>query len=618
MHLKRKIREKTRTHLNAITGNIFVDTILQNRGVSSFDDMSYDIHKLLPPWDLVDIDLAVHTIIRHIKKGSHIVIVGDYDCDGATSTTIAVEGLQMCGAKQVSFVVPDRRIHGYGLTPSIVKDIEHLSPDLLVTVDNGVSSFDGANAVKEYLGDCELVVTDHHLASPDGLPDAAAIVNPNRNDCQFPSKNIAGCGVIFYVIMALRARMREQGLFNAMNIPYPNLKRLMDVLAVGTVADLVTLDINNRNIVSIGIGIINQLRSRPGIAALAKVSGQDPALMTATDIAFKIAPRINAAGRMADMTVGIRCLLSRNFDEAMQYAKELDQLNVDRKNTQTKMMEEADAATNFTTDLDGVTVYQEDWHEGVIGILASQIKEKVNRPVICFTKTEPEEGKSIIKGSARSVPGIHLKHILDEIKVNHPHILKKFGGHAMAAGLSLEEEHYAMFSKLFNQYISKHMTEDIREGVYLVDIAEVPASSLTLQNAKTIEQMGPWGQNFELPTFAGTFNIVEHKVVGAKHLKMVLEKDHARIDAIAFNCIDEETGEVPYAGRVKVIFTLDINRWQGRESLQMMVSYIEPCNIEISKTENLSKEFVKKGAGRQNRDMSEACKLFDPNIKLSE
>lgn len=615
MQLKRTIREKVRAHHNAITGNMLIDTILQNRGVTSFDDMSYDIRNILSPWDLVDIEPAIETIIKHIQKGSHILIVGDYDCDGATSTTIAVEGLQMCGATKVSFVVPDRRIHGYGLTPTIVKDIKHLNPDLLITVDNGVSSFDGANAVKDYLDNCELVVTDHHLASPDGLPDAAAIVNPNREDCPFPSKNIAGCGVIFYVIMALRARMRERGLFESMAIPYPNLKRLMDVLAVGTVADLVTLDVNNRNIVSIGLNIINQLKARPGIAALAKVSGQDQTLMTATDIAFKIAPRINAAGRMADMTVGIRCLLAKNFDEAMQFAQELDQLNIDRKNTQSKMMQEADQATDVETDLDGVTVYQEDWHEGVIGILASQIKEKVNRPVICFTKTEPEEGKEIIKGSARSVPGIHLKHVLDEIKVHHPHILKKFGGHAMAAGLSLEEAHYDEFSELFNQYISKHMTNDIREGVYLVDIDEVPASSLTLDNARLIEQMGPWGQNFELPIFSGTFDIVEHRVVGGKHLKMVLEKDHARIDAIAFNCIDEKTGEVPYVGRVKVIFKLDINRYKGRESLQMMVDYIEPIEINVSKTDNFSKEFIKEGAGRQNRDMSEACKLFDTKIK---
>lgn len=611
MYLQRTIKEIKAKHHNAITGDELIDRVLQNRGVADYSDINYSLSNLIAPWTMKDLDPATDTIIKHIKLGSRILIVGDYDADGATSTTIAVEGLRMCGATDVHFVVPDRVVHGYGLTPSIVRDIEHLEPDLLITVDNGVSSFDGAIAVKELKRPCELVVTDHHLAAPQGLPEAAAIVNPNRPDCEFPSKNIAGCGVIFYVIMALRAKMRDNGIFTEMGLPCPNLMTLLDVLAVGTVADLVKLDGNNRNIVASGLDIINKCRARPGIMAIIKVAGKDPQSITSTDIGFVIGPRINAAGRMADMTVGIRCLLATNMDEAMEYARELDKLNTTRKETQREMLKEADDMTSFDSEKDGVTVYKDDWHEGVIGILASQIKQKLNRPIICFTKTEPENGSEMIKGSARSVDGIHLKHVLDEIKVEHPHILKKFGGHAMAAGLSLEEKYYDEFSALFDSYISKHMTPDIRDGVCFVDLEEVNERSLTLNTAKKLEAMGPWGQAFELPVFAGIFDIVDFRILKEKHLKMQLKKGNSVFDGIAFNCIDEETGENPFNGRVKIIFTMDINRFRGKESLQLMVDYIENVDVQVRKTNNTSKTFVKEGAGRQNRDLDGACKLFD-------
>lgn len=611
MYLKRTIKEKTASHNNALTGNAFIDRILQNRSVQNYSELEYEIRKLLPPWTMQDIDNAVNSLIKHITNNSKILIVGDYDCDGATSTTIAVEGLRMCGAKNVEFVVPDRMIHGYGLTPSIIKDIEHLKPEVIVTVDNGVSSFDGADAVYALSHPCELIVTDHHLPSDKGLPRAEAIVNPSRFDCQFPSKNIAGCGVIFYVIMALRAKMRDTGVFNQLGIPNPNLKKLLDVLAVGTVADLVTLDENNRNIVSLGLEIINQCKARPGIMALAKVAGKEPSKITATDIGFGIAPRINAAGRMADMTIGIHCLLSKNYDEAMRYARELDQLNIDRKETQKTMMSEADDITNIESSADGVIVYKEDWHEGVIGILASQIKEKLNRPVICFTKTEPQDGEEVIKGSARSVKGIHLKHVLDEMSVSHPEVFKKFGGHAMAAGLSIPATQLESFTRLFDQYISKHMTDEIRQGLIYVDIDEVPATSLTIANAKKIEELGPWGQNFELPLFAGTFDVISWKILKEKHLKLVLKKDHVQVEGIAFNCIDEGCDVSPYNGKIKIIFKMDINRWNGKENLQLMIDYIENVEVNLSETVNKERKFIKDGASRQNRNMEEACKIFN-------
>jgi single-stranded-DNA-specific exonuclease len=609
MYLKKTIREMQPAHTESIVGNPFIDRLLQNRGVTSRSSIDYSINKLLSPWGLKDINEAVDTIIKHIFLGSNILIVGDYDCDGATATTIAYEGLKMCGAKNVDFIVPDRQKHGYGLTPAIVNDLAYLKPDLIITVDNGVSSFDGAKSVSE-LG-CELLITDHHLAPSVGLPIASAIVNPNRNDCSFESKNIAGCGVIFYVIMALRAKMRDEKLFDKLGIQNPNIKSLMDVLALGTVADLVTLDENNRNIVSIGLDIIRSGGARPGIMALIKVSGKDHALLTATDFGFGLGPRINAAGRMSDMKIGINCLLAKSDEEANKYAMQLNQLNVDRKETQKKMMVDAEVATDdIQADSDGITVYQEGWHEGVIGILASQVKEKLNRPIICFTDTEPEDGEEIIKGSARSVDGVHLKHVLDEIFVNHPTVLKKFGGHAMAAGVSLPKSKYLEFSKLFNDYVTKHITQDIRDGVFYADFEDVPARALTLRNAKEIEALGPWGQKFTLPIFSGDFFVKSWKIVAEKHLKLVLEKDNAQFEGIAFNCIEEGSQYNPYTGKVKLIFKLDINRFRGNESLQLMIDYIEVLDVTVTENANNHRQLTKDGAGRKGRNLDEACKLF--------
>ncbi|MCF2900951.1 single-stranded-DNA-specific exonuclease RecJ [Pseudoalteromonas sp. OFAV1] len=607
MFLKRNIVEKKPVHNNRMTDNPFLDRILQNRGVTDASAIQYDIKNILSPWGLKDIHEAVDCIIKHIKLNSKIVIVGDYDCDGATSSSIAVEGLEMCGAKNVEYVVPDRQKHGYGLTPSIVNDLKHLEPDLIITVDNGISSIEGALAVKAI--NCEIVITDHHLA-PDGpLPEAEAIVNPNRKDCEFESKNIAGCGVIFYVIMALRSKMRDQGDFNLLGIPNPNIKSLMDLLALGTVADLVTLDENNRNLVSIGLDIIRRGAARPGIMALISVSGKDHKLLTATDFGFALAPRINAAGRMSDMSIGINCLLSRNYEEALQYARELNQLNIDRKETQKSMMEQAEEATNIESDKDGIVVFDESWHEGVIGILASQIKEKLNRPVICFTTCEPEDGRNLVKGSARSVKGTHLKHLLAEIDVKHPHIIKKFGGHAMAAGLSIYQEHLDEFCDVFNKYVSESLIDEVRSGVFSTDIDEPPVRALTLRNAKVIESFGPWGQNFELPIFSGTFDIIGWKIVGEKHLKVNLRKEGAEFEGIAFNCIDENEGTNPFTGRVKIIFKLDVNRFRD-EKLQFLIDYIELVDTEIATNSNIERSFTKEGAGKTSRNLTDACKLF--------
>jgi single-stranded-DNA-specific exonuclease len=612
MTQSKKVAEKKPLCTNNVHSDPLLNKIYQNRGVAKCEDLEYGLAKLLPPWSMKDIDKAVDKIIEHIYKKSNILIVGDYDCDGATSTTIAVEGLLMCGASCVDLVVPDRIIHGYGLSPSLVDDIEskkitNMTPDLIITVDNGVSAFEGADAVANMKHKCELVITDHHLANAEGLlPTSHAIVNPNRIDCDFPSKNIAGCGVMFYVIMALRSKMEASGDFIKLGIKKPDIRVLLDVLTLGTIADVVTLDFNNRVIVSAGLSMMRKGIVRPGIQALLDVAGRKIEELVASDMGFTVGPRINAAGRMSDMSIGISCLMSKNYDDAIQIARELDFLNRQRREVEQQMVTEANLNPEYDSTKFGITILGEGWHEGVVGIVSSRIKEKANRPVICFTNSEPHNGRDVIKGSARSVAGIHLKHILVEIESVNSDIFIKFGGHAMAAGMSIYAEYYEEFSRLFDERVKSHITQDILDGLTLVDIEDMPEDYLNIQKAYLLEANGPWGQNFEEPVFAGIFDVIDTSPIKVKHLRLELQKGSIRVGGIWFNCIDETYLDNPFTGKVKVVFTMSINRFRGKETLQLMVRHLEPVKMEelpVSEdhTVNIS------SLSRRKRSFDETC-----------
>jgi single-stranded-DNA-specific exonuclease len=418
-----------------ITGNELLDRVYQNRGITSPDQLKHTLGNLLSPFTMKGMEEATDVLIRHILKGSRILVVGDYDCDGATATTIAVEGLTMLGGKDVRFIVPDRQVHGYGLSPPVVKLAGEYKPDLIVTVDNGIASIEGAEAVYELEHPCELLITDHHLPSEQGTPRAEAIVNPNQHGCDFESKNIAGCGVMLYVIIALRARMRDRGILEQLNLGMPRIEKLLDVAALGTVADVVALDYNNRIIVSAGLEMINRGEGRMGINKILDIAGRKIGTIKSSDMGFAVGPRLNAAGRLDDMTHGIRMLLETNETIASEMAIFLNDMNEARKELQKEMAKEANDELVDTPDVKGIVLYKGEWHEGVVGLLASGQKEKTSKPVICMTDTharldakkelseaKTEQAKivaleiamkSAIKGSARSVDGVHMKHILD-------------------------------------------------------------------------------------------------------------------------------------------------------------------------------------------------------------
>lgn len=603
--------------------NPLLNRIYQNRGVMSKEDIAYDLHRLHPPHLMMGMDEGTDLLIKHLRAKSKIIVVGDYDCDGATATTIAVEGIKMLGGHDVRFMVPDRIKHGYGLSPAIVKIVGEQKPDLIVTVDNGISSFEGAQAIRDLEHPCELLVTDHHLASTAGLPDADAIINPNQPDCKFPSKNIAGCGVMFYVILGLRKKMREQGIFEEFGIREPSMTRLLDVLAMGTIADVVPLDYNNRVLVSAGLSYINKGHARPGLAAVLQLKGREIGKIVASDMGFSAGPCFNAAGRLDDMTLGISCMLESNQAAAEEYANRLFDLNEQRKEMGAEMEDEARnllKTLNLATSRYGVCLHDPHWHEGVIGILASRIKEKLNRPIIIFTDTheaaharkalddarargadateisslEAELMNTDIKGSARSVPGVHLKHILDRINKNYPEVLSKFGGHAMAAGMLVNYGQFSRFQEYFDEYIREIMDEEMILGKVEVDIRNIDPSLITLENADLLGLSGPWGQHFQQPLFSQRFIVDEYRILKEKHLKFVLrvEGTDARFDAIAFNCIEDD--ELPFRDSIEASFSLSVNEWRGRRTLQLMIEHFqdEEYAADIERNKNAEDEEV--------------------------
>lgn len=542
------------------------------RGVRAAAELDKGLARLVPYAQLRGIEQAVTLLADAIENQQRILIVGDFDADGATASSVGVLGLRQLGAAHVDYLVPNRFEYGYGLTPEIVAVALQRSPDLLVTVDNGISSLDGVAAAKD--AGLKVVVTDHHLPGP-ALPDADAIVNPNQPECAFPSKCIAGVGVIFYVLLALRARLREQDWFARSGRQEPNLAELLDLVALGSVADVVPLDANNRIFVHQGLARIRAGRARPGLRAILEVAGRDPRRITSTDLGFILGPRLNAAGRLDDMSLGIECLLCEDEALARDMAVQLDQLNQDRKAIEQGMQREALAQLKDLPADDmpfGLCLFDPDWHQGVIGILASRLKERYHRPTIAFA----DAGEGMLKGSARSVPGLHIRDALDAVAARHPGLISKFGGHAMAAGLSLPQENFGAFAMAFDTEVRRQLTDDDLAGRLLSDGC-LGVEEFHLELAKALRHAGPWGQHFPEPLFHGIFQIVHQRLVGERHLKLVVKSEcgSLQLDGIAFN-IDREIWPNPGVRWAEVAYKLDVNEYRGQESVQLLVQHISP------------------------------------------
>tara|TARA_B100000029_G_scaffold421419_1_gene427684 strand:- start:990 stop:2720 length:1731 start_codon:yes stop_codon:yes gene_type:complete len=548
--------------------------VYASRNIKSSKDLDYSLGSLIPFKQLSGIDDAVILLEEMLEQKKRILIVADFDADGATSCALAIRGLTAMGARDVIYVVPNRFEHGYGLSPEIVDIALDYDPDLIVTVDNGISSICGVEHAKK--NGVKVLITDHHLPGRE-LPNADVIINPQLVDDRFPSKNLAGVGVIFYILLALRAKLKEKDWFENNNINYPNLANFLDLVALGTIADLVPLDKNNRTMVAHGLKLIRNNKSKPGINALLIQAGRQLSKLTSSDLSFVVAPRLNAAGRLTDMSLGIECLLADDEDNAIEIAQKLNRLNIERRKIQDDMQEEALAELEkYLQSTSGeiprsICIYNKDWHQGVVGILASKIKEKFNRPVIVFAK----ENDDTLKGSARSISELHIKDVLDEIAKLHPELILTFGGHAMAAGLTIKKSHYENFSEIFDKVVSQCISSDKLEDEYLTD-GELSAEDFTLPLALAIQDAGPWGQSFPEPTFAGQFKILDKRVVGENHLKLKLQSrdNSATLDAIAFNMTD--TNWPPETEQIVSTYRLGINDFQGNSQVQLFLEHIEP------------------------------------------
>ncbi|QBG37121.1 single-stranded-DNA-specific exonuclease RecJ [Litorilituus sediminis] len=565
-------------HLHPVIKQIYA-----TRGVRSDVELELVVANLLGVKELDSClkGLKQACVLLHqaLVNKAAIVIVGDFDADGATSTALMMEALTLMGSNHHSFIVPNRFEYGYGLTPEIV-DIAHgQGAQMLITVDNGISCIAGVARAKA-LG-MQVIVTDHHLPGQQ-TPDADAIVNPNQHGCSFASKALAGVGVAFYLMMALRKTLREADYFQQNFLAEPNIAQLLDLVALGTVADVVPLDVNNRILVSQGLNRIRAGQTRPGIVALIEIANRNQQQLVASDFGFALGPRINAAGRLDDMSYGINCLLAGDLSSARVMAAELDDLNKARREIEQGMQAEAErvmASLNFSSDNlpSAIALYQQDWHQGVIGIVAGRLKEKYHRPSIVFANGSDDnlDGNDdiVIKGSARSIPGLHIRDLLERIDSLHPELIDKFGGHAMAAGLSIKVKHFTQFQQVFAELAANTLKEEDLQQV-LVSDGELAAQDMTLDFAQLIRDAGPWGQAFVEPLFDDVFSLVQQRIVGEKHLKLVVEKSGQVFDAIAFN-VDVNAWPNSSAQQVKLVYRLDINEFRGKRNVQLMVEYLQ-------------------------------------------
>lgn len=549
-----------------------------NRGIRSPDQLEKAAKALHSYQQLGGIEAAVELLFEAIKDQRRIIIVGDFDADGATSSALSVLALRMLGSHNVDYLVPNRFEDGYGLSPEVVDQAIELGAEVIMTVDNGVSSIEGVRYAKQQ--GLQVLVTDHHLPGHE-LPEVDAMVNPNLQTCAFPSKALAGVGVAFYLMMALCVHMRKTGWFSEQGMVEPKLMELIDLVALGTVADVVPLDENNRILVHQGLQRIRAGKARPGIQALIEVAKRDARRLVASDFGFALGPRINAAGRLDDMSFGVELLLSNNIHAARRMASELDGLNQTRKEIEAGMKQEAMAfceRLQFGENSElphGLVLFQRDWHQGVIGILASRIKEQFHRPVIAFA----DGGEGMIKGSCRSIPGLHMRDTLDRIDTQNPGLILKFGGHAMAAGLTIQEQNFERFARLFDLAVKQDLDDAALKGVVLSD-GELKPEEFSMHVAEMLRSGGPWGQAFNEPVFDGEFKVLHQKLVGEKHLKLMLEplfKGHPTnimLDGIAFN-VDLRRWPDASVKTVRLAYKLDINEFRGNQSLQLMIEHLE-------------------------------------------
>mgnify|MGYP003601298509 FL=1 len=540
------------------------------RGVQSQAELDKRLARLIPYQQLKGIEAAVDLLVQALDQRQRILIVGDFDADGATASTVGLLGLRLLGAAHVDYLVPNRFEYGYGLTPEIVEVALTREPQLLITVDNGISSVEGVAAAKK--AGLKVLVTDHHLPGTE-LPAADAIVNPNQPGCAFPSKALAGVGVIFYVLIALRARLNSLGRYEHRQAP--NIAELLDLVALGSVADVVPLDANNRILVHQGLERIRAGRARPGLKAILEVAKRDHTRITSTDLGFILGPRLNAAGRLDDMSLGIECLLTDDANAARAMAAQLDEMNQDRKSIEQGMQREALAQLK-ELPVDsmpfGLCLFDPDWHQGVIGILASRLKERYFRPTFAFA----DAGDGLLKGSGRSVPGFHIRDALSVVAAQHPDLIAKYGGHAMAAGLTLPVANFEQFSQAFDAEVRRQLREEDLTGRLLSD-GSLTVEEFHLELARALRNAGPWGQHFPEPLFHGVFELVEQRIVGERHLKVVLKTEcgSVKLDGIAFG-IDRDVWPNPTIRWVELAYKLDLNEFRGNETVQLMIAHIEP------------------------------------------
>ena len=572
--------------------------IYASRGVESAQQLELKVSNLQGlnlqktdiDYSLKGLNDACRLLHAALINNTKIIIVGDFDADGATSTALMMVALTLMGSSNHSFLVPNRFEYGYGLTPEIVDLAAEQGAQMLVTVDNGISCVAGVNRAKE-LG-LQVLVTDHHLPGHE-LPKADAIVNPNQVGCPFPSKALAGVGVAFYLMLALRSYLREKSYFTEHRVNEPNIAQLLDLVALGTVADVVSLDANNRILVDQGLKRIRAGQTRPGIQALIEVAKKNQQRLVASDFGFALGPRINAAGRLDDMSYGINCLLAPDLASARAMASELDDLNKARREIEQGMQVEAETIfkqLDFSAENlpNAIALYQQDWHQGVIGIVAGRLKEKFHRPCIVFAKGSDNDlvdsAQQEIKGSARSIPGLHIRDLLEHIDSQHPNLILKFGGHAMAAGLSIKQQNFEKFQTVFNDLAGKWLKAEDLQSIILSD-GELVLANLTLAFAEQLREAGPWGQNFPEPLFDDTFTLIQQRIVGEKHLKLLVEKQGEVFDAIAFN-IDVKAWPNSQVKKVHLAYRLDVNEFRGKRTVQLMVD-----NMAVAEPISKSNDF---------------------------
>lgn len=544
--------------------------VLAARGINTEDKLFFELSDLPRPERMLGMDMAVSLLTKALQQQWKVTVVADFDSDGATSCALAIRGLKAFGLKHIDFIVPNRFVHGYGLTPELLDEIPlGKQPDLLLTVDNGIAAIAGVREARER--GIRVLVTDHHLAA-DTLPEADAIINPNQPDDSFPSKNLAGVGVCFYLLLGLRQALREQNWFEQQSIKEPNVADWLDIVALGTVADVVPLDQLNRTLVDLGLKRMRQRRACAGILALAQVAGREAAKLASPDLAFSIAPRLNAAGRMEDMGLGINLLLIDNWQQALTMAAQLDQINLERRAVEQQMQQDALQMLN-TLSLEtentapGYCLFDSDWHQGVIGLLASRIKEKLHRPVIAFAPGNEGE----IKGSARSIAGVHIRDVLARIASQHPELLQRFGGHAMAAGLTLKQTDFEAFSQAFEMALSEMVDPAVYQQ-HLDSDGELHHAEINLELAELIPHAAPWGQGFEEPRFHGLFEVVDWRLVGQEqdHLRLSLKvADERQITAMAFR--HGKPDWLERGTKVLIRYRLAVNEFRATKSVQFLV-----------------------------------------------